>query len=88
MISDCATFAYLADVFVLPEFRGRGLAKWMMGCIMAHPDLQGLRRWSLATRDAHTFYEQFGFRSLSAPERWMEKHDPEVYARRRTASVP
>ena len=81
VISDYATFAYLADVFVLPAFRGRGLSKWLMRCITAHPDLQGLRRWSLVTRDAHRLYEEFGFRALQAPERWMEKHDPEIYSR-------
>lgn len=73
VITDRATFAYLADVFVLPAFRGRGLSKWLMQCIMAHPDLQGLRRWSLVTRDAHGLYEQFGFRVVTAPQRWMEK---------------
>jgi GNAT superfamily N-acetyltransferase len=81
VISDRATFAYLADVYILPAFRGRGLAKWLMQCILAHPDLQGLRRWSLLTRDAHRLYQAFGFQPLKAPERWMEKHDPEVYAR-------
>lgn len=88
VITDRATFAYLADVYVLPELRGRGLAKWLMECILAHPDLQGLRRWSLATRDAHRLYEKFGFRALQAPERWMEKHDPSVYARRSSDIVP
>jgi len=73
VITDRATFAYLADVFVLPGFRGRGLSKWLMQCIMAHPDLQGLRRWSLVTRDAHGLYQQFGFRVVNTPERWMEK---------------
>ena len=73
VITDRATFAYLADVFVLPGFRERGLSKWLMQCIIAHPDLQGLRRWSLVTRDAHGLYEQFGFRVVSAPERWMER---------------
>jgi len=73
VISDRATFAYVADVFVLPAFRGQGLSKWLMQCIMAHPDLQGLRRWSLVTRDAHELYQQFGFRPLTAPDRWMER---------------
>jgi GNAT superfamily N-acetyltransferase len=80
VITDRATFAYLGDVFVLPEYRGHGLAKWMMECVMAHPDLQGLRRWSLLTRDAHGLYRQFGFTELKSPERWMERHDPEIYA--------
>ena len=81
VITDRATFAYLADVFVLDEFRGNGLSKWLMECIMSHPDLQGLRRWSLATRDAHGLYEKFGFKALPAPERCMERHDPDVYAK-------
>src|SRR5919109_1386458 len=61
-ITDRATFAYLADVFVLESYRKRGLAKFMMRCIMQHPELQGLRRWSLLTRDAHQLYHQFGFK--------------------------
>jgi RpiB/LacA/LacB family sugar-phosphate isomerase len=81
VITDRATFAYLADVFVLPAFRGRGLSKWLMECIFAHEELQGLRRWSLATRDAHKLYQQFGFRALAAPDLWKEKHDPEIYAK-------
>jgi len=81
VISDCATFAYLADVFILPAYRGRGLSKWLMECIVAHPDLQGLRRWMLATRDAHKIYAQYGFTPVQKPDRWMERHDPDVYAR-------
>jgi GNAT superfamily N-acetyltransferase len=80
VISDRATFAYLADVFVLPEYRGQGLAKWLMECIMAHPELQGLRRWMLVTRDAHDLYEKCGFRPLAHPERLMEIHSPGIYA--------
>lgn len=80
VITDRATFAYLADVFVIEEFRGRGLSKWLMRCILAHPDLQGLRRWSLVTHDAHGLYRQFGFRELKSPERWMELHDPGIYS--------
>lgn len=72
LITDYAAFAYLADVFILEEYRGRGLSKWLMECILAHPDLQGLRRWLLATRDAHGLYSQFGFTPLNAPEKWME----------------
>jgi GNAT superfamily N-acetyltransferase len=79
VITDRATFAYLADVFVLPDYRGHGLSKWLMECIIAHPDLQGLRRWMLATQDAHELYAQYGFSSLKAPERWMEIHRPDVY---------
>jgi GNAT superfamily N-acetyltransferase len=82
-VTDRATYAYLADVFVLPSHRGRGLSKWLMECIAAHPDLQGLRRWSLITRDAHRLYAQYGFVPLPAPERYMEKVDPEVYSQRK-----
>jgi len=88
IISDCATFAYLADVFVIEEFRGQGLAVWLMQCIVDHPELQGLRRWSLVTRDAHELYRKFDFRELSAPERWMERHNPEVYASNAPNSRP
>jgi len=80
VISDYATFAYIGDVFVLEPYRGHGLSKWLMQCIVGHPRLQGLRRWTLATRDAHGLYSQFGFKPLASPDRWMERHDPEVYA--------
>lgn len=79
VISDYATIAYLGDVFVLPEYRGRGLAQWLMECVIGHPQLQGLRRWILATRDAHGLYEKFGFTPLAHPESFMERHDPNVY---------
>lgn len=72
VITDRATFAYLSDVYVLEAYRGRGLGKWLMGVIVAHPDLQGLRRFSLGTRDAHGLYRQFGFTPLAHPERHME----------------
>jgi GNAT superfamily N-acetyltransferase len=72
VITDKATFAYLSDVYVLEEHRGRGLGKWLMSVIVAHPDLQGLRRFSLATRDAQGLYRQFGFVPLAHPERHME----------------
>jgi GNAT superfamily N-acetyltransferase len=68
VISDRATIAFLNDVFVLPEYRGRGLSKWLMECITSHSELQGLRRWILATRDAHGLYEKFGFTPLKKPE--------------------
>jgi N-acetylglutamate synthase-like GNAT family acetyltransferase len=77
--SDHATVAYVGDVFVLPAHRGKGISKWLVECITGHPELQGLRRWMLATADAHGLYSQFGFTSLKAPQRWMEKHDPDVY---------
>ena len=79
MVTDSATFAYLADVFVLPEHRGKGLSKWLMQIIIEHPDLQGLRRMALATNDAHSLYAQFGFKSLGSPESFMELHRPDVY---------
>ena len=79
VISDYATIAYLGDVFVLPEYRGLGLAKWLIDCIVSHQELQGLRRWILATRDAHRLYATFGFTPLKRPEIFMEVHDPNVY---------
>jgi GNAT superfamily N-acetyltransferase len=82
VISDHATIAYLADVFVLPEYRGQGLSKWLMECIISHPELQHLRRWMLATRDAHGLYEKFGFTPLKRPEIFMERHNPDVYGAR------
>lgn len=81
VITDSATFAYLADVFVIESHRGQGLSKWLLACILAHPDLQGLRRVLLATRDAHGLYAQYGFQPLRAPDRWMERHDPDIYTR-------
>lgn len=74
--TDKATFAYIADVFILPDFRGQGLSKWLIQSIVNHPDLQGLRRWSLATADAHGLYKQFGFTEITRPERWMEIFTP------------
>jgi GNAT superfamily N-acetyltransferase len=88
IISDQATFAYLADVFILPSHRGRGLSRWLMECIMAHPGLQGLRRWMLATRDAHGLYAKFGFTPLQKPGRWMEFHHPDVYADAKGVTLP
>ena len=79
VVTDFATFAYVGDVFVLEEFRGHGLGKRIMEAMISHPDLQGLRRWVLATRDAHGLYEQFGFHSLKFPERWMERPAPDAY---------
>lgn len=84
-ITDRATYAYLADVFVLESHRGRGLGVWLMEGVMSHPDLQGLRRWSLVTRDAHALYRRFGFVTPPVPERYMEKVDPEVYQRPRSS---
>lgn len=79
VISDLATTAYVGDVFVLPQFRGRGISKWLMECMTSHPDLKHLRRWVLLTEDAHSLYAKFGFRPLAHPEMYMERHDPHVY---------
>jgi GNAT superfamily N-acetyltransferase len=78
VVTDYATFAWIADVFVLPEHREQGLSKWLMEVILGHADLQGFRRWVLATKDAHTLYERFGFIPLHRPERWMERPDPKM----------
>ena len=81
VVTDKATFAYLADVFILEEYRGKGLAKWLMETIQAHPGLQGLRRWMLGTRDAHSLYEQFGWTVLDEDtrKRFMQRHFKDVY---------
>lgn len=79
MITDKASYAYLADVFILQEHRGFGISKQLMKAILAHPDLQGLRRMTLATRDAHSLYEQFGFKALANPNTFMELWVPDVY---------
>lgn len=78
VVTDYATFAWVADVFVLEEFRGQGLGRWLMEVIINHPRLQGFRRWTLATKDAHELYRQFGFMELKRPERWMERPDPQM----------
>lgn len=79
VITDKATFAYLADVFILENHRGKGLSKWLMDNIIEHPELQGLRRMVLATRDAHGLYNQYGFVPLQSPSTFMELHQPDVY---------
>ena len=81
VVTDGATFGYLADVFVLPAFRGQGHAKALIAAVMAHPQLQGLRRFSLATLDAHALYAGFGFSAPARPQTLMEKLDPDVYTR-------
>jgi GNAT superfamily N-acetyltransferase len=81
VITDEATFAYLADVYVLEEYRRRGLATWMIGVVVGHPRLQGLRRFVLVTRDAHWLYAKFGFTAVAHPERYMEKLQPDIYRR-------
>ena len=80
VITDRATFAWLCDVFVLPEFRGQGLSKWLMERMQAHPDLQHLRRHLLATWDAHTLYQQFGYQPLDRPDRMLEIKHPNPHA--------
>jgi len=75
VVTDYATFAWLADVFVVPEHRGEGLGKWLIESITSVQELGGLRRWLLATRDAHDLYRQFGFTNLSEPDRWMEQRN-------------
>jgi GNAT superfamily N-acetyltransferase len=79
LVTDFATYAYICDVFVLDPHRGRGLGKWLMECIRENADLQGLRRWSLVTRDAHGLYRQFGFQSPKMAERYMEIVDSDIY---------
>ena len=72
VVSDYAVFAYLCDVFIHENYRAQGLGKWLIETVMSHPDLQGLRRWTLATHDAHGLYRQFGWQDLRNPEKWME----------------
>lgn len=79
VITDFAAIAYLGDVYILEEYRGKGLSKWLIETIMSHPDLQGLRRWILLTRDAHELYRKFGWTNISDPTRWMEVHNKNVY---------
>jgi N-acetylglutamate synthase-like GNAT family acetyltransferase len=86
MITDKATFAYLADVFILETHRGKGLSKWLMTVIMNHPQLQHLRRMCLATRDAHELYKQFGFQALANPQTFMEIWKPDIYIPVNTAN--
>lgn len=79
VVTDRATFGYLADVFVLPAFRGRGISQAMMAAVLAHPDLQGLRRFLLATSDAHGLYAKYDFKPIARPERFMERYRPDAY---------
>lgn len=78
VVTDYATFAWVADVFVLESARGRGLGAWLVEVMLSHPDLRGFRRWTLATKDAHGLYRKFGFKELKRPERWMERRDPDT----------
>ena len=79
LITDFATIAYLGDVFILPDYRGQGLSKWLIETVMSYPDVQGLRRWMLLTSDAHGLYEKVGWKRVAKPELYMEWHDPHVY---------
>jgi GNAT superfamily N-acetyltransferase len=93
VITDRATFAYIADVFIEDAYRGRGLGTWLIETILDHPELQGLRRWMLVTRDAHGLYRKFGFQEVRDPASVMERRDPDVYRRaarsdRQTAEEP
>ena len=84
LVTDKATFAYLADVFILKEYQGKGLSKWLMEIIQSHPELQGLRRWMLGTIDAHGLYEQFGWTVLDedSRKRFMQRHFKDVYQKK------
>lgn len=84
VITDLATYAYLSDVFVLETHRNRGLARWLMECVLAHPDLQGLRRFALFTRDAQGLYERFGFGPARSASVYLERYTPNVYATSRS----
>ena len=79
VVTDRSTFALLADVFILEAHRGKGLSKWLMRCVVAHQDLQGLRRFLLLTSDAHGLYRQFGFEPIGSPQRFMEILRPDIY---------
>lgn len=79
VVTDFASFAYLCDVFIIEDYRGKGLSKWLMETILAHPDLQGLRRFCLMTRDAHGLYEQYGFTPMPDPTKYLERVDSEGY---------
>lgn len=82
VISDYSTFAYLADVFIITEERGKGLSKWLMDCILKHQQLQGLRNFCLLTRDAHSLYDKYGFKSLLNPQNFMSKKEDDFYKKK------
>ncbi len=84
VVSDRTTFAYVCDVFVLESHQGKGLGTWLMQCVVRHPELQGLRRWHLTTRDAHSLYRKVGFTLLSKPERHMEVFTPDIYKQKKS----
>ena len=79
VITDFAVHAHISDVYILPSYQGQGLGKWLMACVMQHPDLQQLRRWALGTKDAHDLYKQFGFTALNKPDRSMELRNLKVF---------
>lgn len=81
IITDFSTIAYLGDVYILEEHRGRGISKWLMETIMSHPELQGLRRWILLTGDTHELYRKFGWTAIADPTKWMEIHNKNVYSK-------
>lgn len=83
VISDFTTYAYLCDVYILEPFRGKGLGTWLMSCVVKHPDLQGLRRFTLLTRDAHGLYQKFGFTAMKDPSRYMEIRVADIYKKLR-----
>lgn len=83
LVTDRATFAYLCDVYVDEEYRGRGIGRWLTETIQAQPEYQDLRRWMLVTRDAHSLYEKLGWTQVPEPSRMMQRHDPDIYSRRR-----
>jgi GNAT superfamily N-acetyltransferase len=87
VITDKATFAYLSDVYVLEEYRGQGLSKWLMEAVRSHPELQSMRLFLLLTRDAHGLYEKFGFTRPSFPDRFMELADREIYKRNKSEGI-
>jgi GNAT superfamily N-acetyltransferase len=88
VVTDCATFGWLCDVFVVPEHQGKGISKRLMEKVMGHPDLQGFRRFILGTRSAHSLYARYGFKPLAKPEIYMEIWDPEVYLRKASIAAP
>ena len=88
VVTDRATFAYLCDVFVDADARGAGLGQWLVSCVLEHPELQGLRRICLMTRDAHGLYERFGFRPMPDPTRYLEIHRQDVYANPSPGAMP
>jgi len=88
VVTDRSTFAYVCDVFVDAASRGAGLGQWLVSCVLEHPELQGLRRICLMTRDAQGLYERFGFRPMPDPSRYLEMNRPDIYADPRQGAMP